>query len=132
MNVGQHRRWRWKQYTHIFELVSLVLSLIISWTFRILAHEEDQYTDFLSIGLKPTKAGSQSLGITFLVYFNIKRGCHLSLCSCDVAAVPKTPQMKSPVITPVPALTHSRMCYCFLSNINEMNRALGHLCAHIG
>ena len=30
----------------IFELVSLVLSLIISWTFRILAHEEDQYTDF--------------------------------------------------------------------------------------
>ena len=30
----------------IFELVSLVLSSIISWTFRILAHEEDQYTDF--------------------------------------------------------------------------------------
>ena len=30
----------------IFELVSLVPSLIISWTFRILAHEEDQYTDF--------------------------------------------------------------------------------------
>ena len=31
----------------IFEhVVSLVLSLIISWTFRILAHEEDQYTDF--------------------------------------------------------------------------------------
>ena len=28
----------------IFELVSLVLSLIISWKFRILAHEEDQYT----------------------------------------------------------------------------------------
>ena len=26
----------------IFELVSLVLSSIISWTFRILAHEEDQ------------------------------------------------------------------------------------------
>ena len=36
----------------IFELVSLVLFLIISWTFRILAHEEDQYTDFLSIALK--------------------------------------------------------------------------------
>ena len=30
----------------IFELVSLILSLIIFWTFRILAHEEDQYTDF--------------------------------------------------------------------------------------
>ena len=28
----------------IFELVSLVVSLIISWTFGILAHEEDQYT----------------------------------------------------------------------------------------
>ena len=40
----------------IFELVSLVLSLIISWTFRILAHEEDQYTDSLSISLKQTKA----------------------------------------------------------------------------
>ena len=31
----------------IFELVFLVLSLIISWTFRILAHEEDQYTVML-------------------------------------------------------------------------------------
>ena len=30
----------------IFELVSLVLSLIISWTFMILAHEDDQYSDF--------------------------------------------------------------------------------------
>ena len=38
----------------IFELVSLVLSLIISWTFRIVAREEDQYTDFLSIALKQT------------------------------------------------------------------------------
>ena len=28
----------------IFELVSLLLSLNISWTFRILAHEKDQYT----------------------------------------------------------------------------------------
>ena len=37
-----------KHVEDIFELVSLVLSLIISWTFRILAHEEDQYTDFLS------------------------------------------------------------------------------------
>ena len=41
----------------IFELVSLVLSLIISWIFRILAHGENQYTDFLSIALKQTKAG---------------------------------------------------------------------------
>ena len=40
----------------IFELVSLVLSLIMSWIFRILAHEEDQYTDFSSIALKQTKA----------------------------------------------------------------------------
>ena len=35
--------------TCIFEPVSLVLSLIISWTFRILAHEEDQYTVFFSL-----------------------------------------------------------------------------------
>ena len=28
----------------IFEIVSLVIFLIISWTFRILAHNEDQYT----------------------------------------------------------------------------------------
>ena len=28
-------------------IVSLILSLIISWTFKILAREEDQYTDFL-------------------------------------------------------------------------------------
>ena len=45
----------------IFELVSLVLSLIISWTFRILAHEEDQYTDSLSISLKQTKAEPRML-----------------------------------------------------------------------
>ena len=51
----------------IFELVSLVLSLIISWTFRALAHEEDQYTDFLSIALKQTKAGHRSSGTSFLV-----------------------------------------------------------------
>ena len=61
---------------YIFELVSLILSLIISWTFRILAHEEDQYTvmfgkyqtDLLSIGstltpgLKQTKARPRSSG----------------------------------------------------------------------
>ena len=51
----------------IFELVSLVPFLIISWTFRILAHEEDQDTDFLSIPLKQTKAGPQSWGTPFLV-----------------------------------------------------------------
>ena len=39
----------------IFKIVSLVLSLITHWTFRILAHEEDQYTDFLSVAtLKPS------------------------------------------------------------------------------
>ena len=42
-------------------------SLIISWTFRILAHEEDQYTVFLSMALKQTKAGPRSLGTPFLV-----------------------------------------------------------------
>ena len=57
----------------IFENVSLVLSLIISWTFRILAHKEDQYTvmfrkylaDFLSVALKQTKAGPRSSGTPF-------------------------------------------------------------------
>ena len=55
----------------IFELASLVLFLIIPWTFRILAHEEDQYTvmfrkyqaDFLSIALKQTEAGVKSENI---------------------------------------------------------------------
>ena len=47
-----------------FKLVSLVLSLIISW---ILAHEEDHYTDFLSIALKQSKAGLRSSGTPFLV-----------------------------------------------------------------
>ena len=51
----------------IFELVSLVLSLSISWTFRILAHEEDQYTDFWSVALTQTKAGPRSSGTPFLV-----------------------------------------------------------------
>ena len=55
----------------IFELVSLVLSLIIPWTFRILAHEDDQYTDFLSIALKRTKAGPRSSETPFLVKFEI-------------------------------------------------------------
>ena len=33
----------------------------------MLAHEEDQYTDFLSIALKQTKAGRRILGTPFLV-----------------------------------------------------------------
>ena len=56
-------------------LVSLVLSIIISWTFRILANEENQYTVmftkylaiFLSNALKQTKAGPRSSGTPFLV-----------------------------------------------------------------
>ena len=56
----------------IFELVSLVLSLIICWTFRILAHEEDQYTDFVYIALKQTKAGPRSSETPFLVTNNLK------------------------------------------------------------
>ena len=51
------------------EIVSLVLSLIISWTFRILAHEEDRYTDFLSIALKQTKAGPRCSKTPFLVLY---------------------------------------------------------------
>ena len=52
----------------IFELGLLGSSLIISWTFRILAHEEDQYTDFLYIALKQTEAGPQSMGTRFLIF----------------------------------------------------------------
>ena len=51
----------------IFELVSLVLSLIISWTFRILAHEEDPYTDFLSIASKKTTV-KPGLGVWELLF----------------------------------------------------------------
>ena len=61
----------------IFELVSLVLSLIISWVFRMLSHEKDQYTDFfLFIALKQTNDGPRSSGTRFLVtvitHFRIK------------------------------------------------------------
>ena len=57
-----------KEYTSKIELISLVLFLIISWTFRFLAHEEDQNTDVLSIiALKQTKAGPRSSGTSFLV-----------------------------------------------------------------
>ena len=60
----------------IFEIVLLVLSLIISQTFRILAHDEDQYTDFLSrpIALLQTKAGPRSSGTPFLVKSGNKYG----------------------------------------------------------
>ena len=47
-------------------LVSLVLSINISWTFRILAHEDNQYSyvykilgHFLSKALKETESGPQ-------------------------------------------------------------------------
>ena len=55
-------------------LVSLVLSIIISWTFRILAKEENQYSFvykilgyFLSKAHKQTKAGPRISGTPFLV-----------------------------------------------------------------
>ena len=51
----------------VFELVSLVLSLIISWPLRIFVHKEDKYTDVLYIALKQTKAGPRSSGTPFLV-----------------------------------------------------------------
>ena len=60
-------------------IVSLVLSIIISWTFWILAHEENQYSyvykilgHFLSKALKQTKAGPQNSGTLFLVIFYIE------------------------------------------------------------
>ena len=34
-------------------------------------YEEDQYTDFLSIALKQTKAEPKSSGTPFLIYFMI-------------------------------------------------------------
>ena len=38
----------------------------MSKTFRILAHEEDHYTDFLSTAVKQTKARPHSSGTPFL------------------------------------------------------------------
>ena len=59
-------------------LVSLVLSIIISWTFRILAHEDNQYSyvnkilgHFLSKALKQTKAGPRSSGTPLLVIYGM-------------------------------------------------------------
>ena len=58
-----------------FENVSLALSSIISWIFRILAHEDDdQYIDFLSIAIKQTEAGPRSSGTPFLIRTNIIEG----------------------------------------------------------
>ena len=59
-------------------LVSLVLSIIISWTFRIMAHEESQYSYiykmlgfFLSKALKKTEARPRSSGTPFLVVYTL-------------------------------------------------------------
>ena len=64
-------------FEDIFELVSVALSLILSWIFRILAHEGEQCTDFLSRALKQTKAGRRvRSGTPFLVFIeNIKELC---------------------------------------------------------
>ena len=72
----------------IFELVSLVLSLIISWTFRILAHEEDQYTDFLSLALK--KKIKPGLGVRELLFwflFGFNSGVCLALSGVPLSVV---------------------------------------------
>ena len=61
-------------------LVSLFLSIIISWTFRILAHEEGKSIQslqnirpiVLSKALKQTKAGHLNSGTPFLVYSNFQ------------------------------------------------------------
>ena len=55
----------------IFELVSLVLSLIISWTFRILVMRKTNTLIFLSIAFKQTKAWSQSSGTPFPVCIDL-------------------------------------------------------------
>ena len=50
----------------------MVLSLIVSWTFKILAHEEDQYSYVYKILIRffclQPKAGSRSSGSPFLVF----------------------------------------------------------------
>ena len=46
-NCGSTLKQDWVYATegiHVEDIVLLALSLIISWTFRILAHEKDQYT----------------------------------------------------------------------------------------
>ena len=78
MDVGRHRRW-WGEGIdlHVEDiLVSLVFSIIILWTFRILAHGKNQYSYVqiirpivLSKALKQTKAGLRSSGTPFLVVF---------------------------------------------------------------
>ena len=71
----------------IFELVSLVLSLIISWTFRILANEEDQYTVFLPIALEQTKAGPLSSGAYLDLIFGIANSKVSTLHKLFISAV---------------------------------------------
>ena len=70
-------------------LVSLVLSIIISWTFGILTHEENQYSYvykilgqlFLSKALKQTKAGPRSsetlfpVNYQFIIFYLIHESC---------------------------------------------------------
>ena len=61
----------------------------------ILAHEEDQYTDFLSIALKQTKAGPRSSGTPFLVlsvfnyYISIITPMYLVLDDCTQVPLEK-------------------------------------------
>ena len=72
-SCGSNTRWRYiltcllGSFLNYIRYFTNEQSLIISWTFRILAHEEDQYrptvmfrkywADFLSIALKQTKTG---------------------------------------------------------------------------
>ena len=56
----------------LFELVSLVLFLSTPWTFRILAHEEDQYTDFFCL-LHSNKL-NQGLGVRELLFELFRMG----------------------------------------------------------
>ena len=64
---------------HVKDTCLLVLSIIISCTFRILAHKENQYSyvykisgHVLSKALKQTKAGPQSSETPFLVIILFK------------------------------------------------------------
>ena len=73
MNVGQHRRWWWKEYT------SKIYLNLSPWFFTWLYPGHlgfwpmgvDQYTDFSCIALKQTKAGPRSSGTPFLYFFNV-------------------------------------------------------------
>ena len=52
---------------HVEDIFELGSSLNYILDIRILAHVKDQYTDFLSIALKQTKAEPRSSGTPFLV-----------------------------------------------------------------